>query len=226
MRGSLDGPCAARSPSLAVRARGAATRIGIAVLRAAAQHEAVREVRQRGDVRLASGVEPGHAATGDTQRGYRSFSRIEAIEGPLARHLSASEHPGRSIAARAHDCKWHMADNFRGATPSSDPRGVSGPGAPSPRRTGSLLDRTRYRAHPRLYHGRRSSVRQRDCLMPDFPATAANPRHRRTAPPAIALNGPRLLQGQRQRPSATRSNSIRDLRGSAIAPHLLEPAPT
>jgi len=133
VRGSLDGPCAARSPSLAVRARGAATRIGIAVLRAAAQHEAVREVRQRGDVRLASGVEPGHAATGDTQRGYRSFSRIEAIEGPLARHLSASEHPGRSIAARAHDCKWHMADNFRGATPSSDPRGVSGPGAPDER---------------------------------------------------------------------------------------------
>ena len=108
VRGSLDGPCAARSPSLAVRARGdqqPQPAYGIAVLRAASQHEAVREVRQRVGVRLASGVEPGPRGNGRRSTRLSIVSRIEAIEGPLARHLSALEHPGRSIAARAHDCK-------------------------------------------------------------------------------------------------------------------------
>ena len=95
------------------------------MLRAASQHEAVREVRQRGDVRLASGVEPGLRGNGRRSTRLSIVSRIEAIEGPLARHLSALEHPGRSIAARAHDCKWHDPDNLADATMLVGNLGVS-----------------------------------------------------------------------------------------------------
>ena len=43
------------------------------------------------------------------------LSRIEAIGGILARRSSALEHPGRSVAARARDSKWHTSEDLAGA---------------------------------------------------------------------------------------------------------------
>jgi len=41
---------------------------------------------------------------------YRSLQASKRLRG-LARRSSALEHPGRSIAARAHDNKWHLCES-------------------------------------------------------------------------------------------------------------------
>src|SRR5215470_8681164 len=60
------------------------------------------------DDQLCNGNATGSRFSGD-RTSYRSFQASKRLRG-LAGRSSALEHPGRSIAARAHDSKWHSSE--------------------------------------------------------------------------------------------------------------------